>query len=177
MTELKQALRRITANHDEVYSLVCKVIEVDEGKRVVSVEPLNGDAVLYDIRLQAEESASVGIVAIPTKGSWVLVNFLSKETGYVAKCSQVDKIIWTVEGQELEFTKSGMKLMSEQAKFTEEVEKLLVTLGALIDTLMQFQLSTNMGPTIAVMPQVIQALTQHKTDFEGVKTNLKTMLY
>lgn len=177
MTNLKHALRQIAKSEDERYPVVGAVIEVDEAKRVITVEPLNGDAILYDVRLQASENQTDGMVAIPAMGSWVVVAFLSKEAGYVAKFSQVDKVICTVEGQELEFTKSGVSLTSDKAKFAEEVEGLLDTLGALIDTLMQFQLSTNMGPTIAVMPQVIQALTQHKTDFEQVKTNLKTMLY
>lgn len=177
MNELKEAIRRIAKREDEVYSLVGTVTSVDEAARIVSVRPLNGDAELFDIRLQAAQDQTDGVVAIPAKDSWVLVAFLSKETGYVAKCSQVDKIIWTVEGQELEFTKSGLKLKSDQAGFTAEVEKLIDTLSALIQTLTTFQLSTNMGPTIAVMPQVIQALMQHKTDFEAVKKNLKTMLY
>ncbi len=172
-----QNIRKLSQRADEVYSLVAKVTEVDEAARVCSVEPLNGDAAIFDVRLQAQESGADGVVLIPAVDSWVVVTFLSKETAYVAKCSQVDKVIWTVEKQNVEFTKDGFSLQSEQANFADQVTKMLDTLDALIQTLTEFQLATNMGPTIAVMPQIITKLTQHKTDFNQVKTDLKTMLY
>lgn len=177
MNEVAEALKKLTKTDDEVYSVVGKVTEVDEAARVCTVEPLNGDAALLDIRLQAAQEQSDGVVLIPKVGSWVVVTFTSKESGYVAERSQVDKVLWVIEGQTLEYTKAGLSLKSDQAGFAEQVEKLLDTLDGLIQTLNQFQLSTNMGPTIAVMPHIIQQLTQHKTDLKDVKTNLKTMLY
>lgn len=158
-------------------SIVGKVVEVDEAGRLCTVEPINNDAVLYDVRLQAEQSATDGVVIIPAVDSYVVVTMLGESDGYVAQRSRVDKIVWTVEGQTLEYTKDGLKLASADAAYTEQVETLLDTLAALIDTLLQFQLSTNMGPTISVMPQVVTALNQHKADLNQVKSKLKTMLY
>lgn len=172
-----ESIKQLSKTADELYSVVGEVTEVDEAARVCTVRPLNGDADLLDIRLQAQEKGEDGFVLIPAVGSWAVVTFLSKETGYVAKCSTVDKVIWTVDKQQFEFTKDGMSLKNDQAAFASEVEKMMDTLDALIQTLTEFQVSTNMGPSIVVMPQIITKLTQHKTDFAQVKTNLKTMLY
>lgn len=161
----------------ELYSVVGEVIEVDEAKRFCTVAPLNGDADIFDVRLQAAQELTDGVVLIPKIGSWVIVTFTGPNDGYIAERSQVDKVLWVTEKQTLEFTKAGLRLFSDKAEFTTEVEALLDTLAALIQTLTEFQLSTNMGPTIAVMPQIVAKLNQHKTDFEGVKKNLKTMLY
>lgn len=175
---IKDAIQRLAArSNEQVYSVVGRVTEVDEALRVCSVEPLNGDAMLYDVRLQAVQEAVDGLVIVPSVDSWVVVTFLGDNDGYVAATSTVSKVLWTVEKQTLEYSASGLKLASDQAGYTEQVDALLDTLGKLIDTLLQFQLSTNMGPTIAVMPQVVSALNQHKAAFDQVKSKLKTMLY
>lgn len=167
----------MTMNSDQVYSVVGTVTEVDEAARVCTVQPLNGDAELFDVRLQAELDSEDGLVLIPAVGSWVVVTFLEQNTGYVAATGKVDKVMWKVEGQKLEFSKSGLSLSSDQATYTDQVEKMMDTINALIDTLLQFQLATNMGPTVSVMPQVVALLNQHKADFSQVKTKLKTILY
>jgi len=175
---IKEAIQELAArSNEQVYSVVGRVTEVNESARVCSVAPLNGDAMLYDVRLQAVHGAADGVVLVPAVDSWVVVTFLAENDGYVAERTTVTKVLWTVEKQTLEFTADGLKLASDQAAYTEQVEALLDTLGKLIDTLLQFQLSTNMGPTIAVMPQVVSALNQHKAAFDQVKSKLKTMLY
>ena len=177
MNDIASALRSITKRDDELYSVVGKVKEVNEAGRVCNVEPLNGDAEMFDVRLQAAQEQTDGLVLIPKVGSWVIVTFTGKNDGYVAERSQVDKVLLVIEGQTFEYTEKGLSMKSEQAGFAEQVEKLLDTLDALTQTLMQFQLSTNMGPTIAVMPQIIIELAQHQTDLKEVKTKIKTMLY
>lgn len=176
MNELSKAIRAIAQTDDETYSVIGIVTEIDEAARVVSVAPINGDAELLDIRLQAAQKQTVGAVFFPKKGSAVVVTFLAKNNGYVALFSEVEKCLWTVDKQEFEFTKNGVKLTNGQASLADEMGKLLDTMDALIQTLLQFQLATNVGPTISVMPQVVSLLTQHKTDFLAIKTQLKTIL-
>lgn len=174
---IAQAIRTLSKTDDEVYSLVGKVKALDESARTCDVEPLNGDAEIFDVRLQAEQGGDFGAVLFPRVGSWVIVTFLGKSDAYVAATSEVEKVILKIENQQVEFSASGLKMNSASAGLTEQVEKLLDTLDALTDTLMQFQLATNVGPTVAVMPHVIQKITQSKADFAGVKAKLKTLFY
>lgn len=158
-------------------SIIGTVTEVDESQRTCVLEPLNGDAIVYDVRLQAAIGEDNGPVMIPKVGSYGIAVFLGDNNAFLALFQEVDKVIWKVEGQSLEFSKEGFSLSSSEAKYAEQIEKMIDTVTALIGTLLQFQLATNMGPTIKVMPQVVTLLNQHKADFASVKTKLKTILY
>lgn len=177
MSDIKTALKSIISLPGEVYSLVGTVVAVDDSKRVCDVEPINGDAIIYDVRLQAAQEKEDGIVLIPAQGSEVIVTFLGPNDGYVAQRTIVDKILIVIEGQTLEYTKKGLSLFSEEASMAEQLEAMLLTLGKLIDTLLQFQLATNVGPTVSVMPQIVTLLNQHKLDFQKVNDKIKTFMY
>lgn len=77
----------------EVYSIVCSVVSVDETERTIDAKPINGDAEIFGVRLQSSINSKVGFVAIPKKDSFVVVTFLNKLTGYVALCTEIDKIL------------------------------------------------------------------------------------
>jgi hypothetical protein len=77
----------------EVYSIVCSVVSVDESMRTIDAKPINGDAEIFDVRLQSSINSAVGVVLIPKVNSFVVVTFLNKLTGYVALCTEIDKIL------------------------------------------------------------------------------------
>jgi len=77
----------------EYYAKSCKVLEVDEATRTCDVEPYDGTAAVYNVRLQATESGEKGLVLIPVVGSGVLVVFISKSRAFVALSEEVDKIV------------------------------------------------------------------------------------
>lgn len=77
----------------ELYAKPCKVISVDEDARTCEVEPFDGSAVIYDVRLQAVEGSDKGVVIVPTVGSGVLVVFISKSRAFVALGEQLDRIL------------------------------------------------------------------------------------
>lgn len=91
--EITELLRQLTKSKEEIYSIICTVDAIDETKRVISAIPNNGDAEIFDVRLQSNVSGSLGFVCIPKAGSEVVVSFLSKSVAYVALFSAVDKIL------------------------------------------------------------------------------------
>jgi phage baseplate assembly protein gpV len=90
--EIKDILKKLHENQDEIYSILCSVVEVDEGQRTIHAKPLNGSAEIFDVRLQTMLSGVIGIVNFPKVGSDVIVNFISKEVAYVALNSEIEKI-------------------------------------------------------------------------------------
>ena len=70
------------------YSIVCKVLSVTDDK--CDCEPVNGDADLIDVRLQA--STTTGILITPTVGSNVIVSLLANGAAYVSMYSDIDSI-------------------------------------------------------------------------------------
>lgn len=160
-----------------VVSVIGTVTEVDEAQRTCVLEPINGDALVYDVRLQAAIGEANGPVMIPKVGAYGIAVFLGDNNAFLALFQEVEKVLWTIDEQVLEFTKAGLSLSNQQAKFAEEQAKLLDTLSALVDTLLQFQLATNMGPTVSVMPQIVTLLNQHKVDLSDIKNNLNSLIY
>lgn len=89
---IKQLLNEIVKNRDEIFSIVAKVTSVDESERTCDVEPLNGDAEIFGVRLQSDIDGTNGFVMIPAVDSNVIVTFLNNTTGFVSLCSSVEKI-------------------------------------------------------------------------------------
>ncbi len=95
---LKEVLTEIVKDRsEEIYSLACEVIEIDEGKRTITADPINGNARLFDVRLQSEINGTTGLVIFPKKGSVVIVTFINKSIGFVSISTEVDKVLLNTE--------------------------------------------------------------------------------
>lgn len=95
---LKDAIQSLADKGNRVYSITGKVVEVN-GK-TCDVDPDNGDATLFDVRLQSEENPN-GILITPKVGSSVIVTMISKEAGYIGMFSEVDSISLMGEGNSM----------------------------------------------------------------------------
>lgn len=173
---IAQFIQTLAKTSDEVYSVVGKVAGVDESARTCEVEPLNGDAVLFDIRLQGEQGRSDGVVVIPKVGSWVVVTFTEKTDGYVALCSEAEKVLWGIGSNKLEYTKDGLHVGNAVSDLKTELENLIGLVDALLTTLQTFTVATNVGPSIGVVPPTLTSLVQHKVDLALVKEKLLSLL-
>lgn len=69
-----------------------KVVSVDLTKKTCVVSPINGDADVLDVRLQAAVTIK-GSIVVPTVGSAVMVSMINKQTGFISMYSQVDSIL------------------------------------------------------------------------------------
>ena len=173
---IAQAIRKMTATEDEIYSVVGKVTAVDESARTCDVEPLNGDAALFDIRLQAEQSASEGVVLIPAVGSWVIVTFTSKADGYVAERSRVEKILWGIGSNKMEYSADGFRLENAQTDLKSELSDLVGLFNDLLTTLQTFTVATAVGPSTGVMPPTLTDIIQYQVKLQALKPKLESLL-
>ena len=90
---IKSLLREITKDRTvEIYSVLCSVDSVDTTERTIDATPLNGDAQIFNIRLQSEINSNMGLCIFPVIGSVVIVTFMNKLTGFVSTFSEIDKI-------------------------------------------------------------------------------------
>lgn len=81
----------------EIYSVVCEVTSVNETERTIDAKPINGNAEIFDVRLQSSISSKVGFVVIPKINSFVIVTFINQQQGYVALATEIDKIFVDTE--------------------------------------------------------------------------------
>jgi phage gp45-like len=169
-------IQQIAKSKDEVYSQIAKVIAVDKAERTCAVEPANGDAEIYDVRLQAVISGSNGFVLIPKVGSDVIVTFLGKETAHVTMVAEVESFSLIVDKQELLYDNKGLSVKSSSSDLKTEFNNVVNCISSLVDILVKFQLTTNVGATIAVMPNIIAELQQQKANLAQYKQKINTFL-
>ena len=108
--EIKDLLKQLLKENEEIYSLIGKVTSIDENKRLCEVEPLDGSAKLFDVRLQTQVAGNEGLVIFPVPGSEVTVSFLSKELAFISGCSKIQKIMLNSDGFSLEMSLIKSKL-------------------------------------------------------------------
>ncbi len=92
MANIRDIVLELIKDNDEMYSIVGKVKEVDKAKRLCRIEPNNGDAELFDVRLQSVVSSEIGLVLFPALDSDVTVTFLSKELAFVSQTSEIEEV-------------------------------------------------------------------------------------
>lgn len=92
MSVIKETIEALAKGNEETYSLVAVVEAIDSDKRTCDVSFVNGDADLFDVRLQSSVSGNSGVVFFPKKGSEVVVSFLNKDLGVITKTSIIDLI-------------------------------------------------------------------------------------
>lgn len=88
--DIIDSIRKIAKENEEIYSIVCKVKNINVTEKICDCEPIDGSADLLNVRLMAENKT--GFLIIPTDGSIVIVTMLNKYTGYVSMFSEVDEI-------------------------------------------------------------------------------------
>lgn len=94
MSNIKDIIKQLANNDGSSSLLVGIVTAVDKDARTVDVEPINEDAPVLGVNLQANQEAKVGVVQFPRVGSFVAVAML---TGYAAGVVVLTEDIESVE--------------------------------------------------------------------------------
>lgn len=157
---MKELFEKIVEIPSPYNSKVAKVTAVNTTKRTCDVEPLDGTATLFDVRLQAFLDNTEGVVLFPKNGSMVVVTLLSVESAFVSLTSDID--YWQVKKSDVDLKK--------------EIDKLFDLNSDLISLLKQFQLMTNMGATVQVMPNVVLELEKLNQKNQAIKSQFAKIL-
>lgn len=98
MNEIKSLIQKIVESEVPVQSFVAKVLVVDKAKSVCDVEPINGDAVILDVRLRASADDDKGVMIYPKVGSKVVVSLIgNKDTSaFVSLFDEIESILLSV---------------------------------------------------------------------------------
>lgn len=112
MSTIKNLIRQIAADGNSMSLLVGTVSAVDTKARTVDVEPINEDAPVLGVNLQANQEATLGVVLFPRVGSYVAVAMLS---GYAAGVVVLTEDVESIEvninnGTKLTVTEDGIRV-------------------------------------------------------------------
>jgi hypothetical protein len=139
MGDVQKHIRDLAKTGDEIYAKVCEVIEVDAGKRLCDVKPLDGGAELFDIPYSADVQGD-GLVLHPKKGSNVLVVFLDKHNAQICNVSELDKLYLKIGGVEFRIDNSGFVIKKGNDTLVKILDDLLLEIKLII-------VPTNVGPS------------------------------
>lgn len=94
--DIREQLEEIIANQidrENFYSIEGKAVNVDEQARTCDFEPIEANAPRAGIKLQSVIDGNTGFVLIPKEGSFIVVSFFDKRTGFVSLTSEIEKIL------------------------------------------------------------------------------------
>ncbi len=160
MTNIKESIRKIVKSEEEVYSQVCTVVSIDRDSRTAHLRPINGDADIHTARLQALPGSDIGLVVYPKVGSFVIATFINKVTVYVAMMDEIDEVVW--------ISNKGFHIASPDFDLTTEMNVFADLIKNMLETMENFQLQTNQGPTIQVMPHVLSRIATYAGRFRTI---------
>jgi hypothetical protein len=175
MSEIKSAIRSLVSNDDEVYSIVGFVTKVDKKRKVVNVQPLNDDAELFGVRLQANESDTEGVVIFPKKGSNVTVTFLNKNTGYVAQFSEIESVEWKVGTLKSVVNTEGVHIENKGSDLKKVVDAIIENQDKTFDFLIKLKVVTPAGIG-TLSPEIITQVTIEKQKLAVLKNQIAQIL-
>lgn len=129
---IKESIQKLASGGAEMYAKICKVNSVNLANNTIDVSPIDGDADIKGVLLQAQINLSEGILIIPVVGSEVIVGFINKNNGYVISYSSIEKI---------EIKSIG------KIKISNQVDSLNQILNDLIIAIRAITVTTPSGPS------------------------------
>lgn len=160
-------VKHLSKNDDEVYAKVCEVLDVNQDEKTVDVQPIDGTAPIFYVRLQAE-SETGGLVVFPKIGSLVLVVFLNKNNAAVVNTSAITNYELKITNCELSIDKDGFLLKKEN----ETLKKIMVDLVTAVKSI-QFLVNTT-GTAVAQTGQTTTLV--NLADFTSIETRVNQFL-
>lgn len=171
--KIKESIKILASDQDEVYSCVGKVVKVND--TTVDVDPISGDATIIDVRLQANIYKTDGILIKPKKGSFVIVTFLNKKVAAVTGMAEIDSI---------EFSNANVKALVDKAvslevkniDLSKEIGSMFDKIDSLITLISNIKVLTPVGPSTGLTPELYPQLIQKQTEFKAIKQRLTTII-
>lgn len=145
------------ATNDRILSIICTVSAVHGN--TIDVVPVNGDAEIYDVRLQASE-VDGSIKIVPMIGSYVIVTMINDVLGYVTGYSDVDNI--------------GIKI--QDVDMATKMDELIELFNSIIEIIQNLKVVTPSGPSSGLLPDSMHALLDVKGDVLSFKRDLNSVL-
>lgn len=118
MSDIKDILRQLLKDNEEIYSVIGEVMEVNEVKRVCKVKPIDDSAELFNVRLQTKVSSEIGLVLFPKIGSQITATFLNKQLAFVSQTEEIEKIKLTIGDLSLFIDKDNFETNVKNKKNT-----------------------------------------------------------
>lgn len=130
MSTIKELIRQLADSGQENYCVV-GIVKSVEGLSC-TVEPVNGDADILDVRLTAGENDDQFFYLIPKLDSVVVVSFLNKHAGYVSMFSEVSEIRAKIGESLYEMDEAGFKIAKGNDTMLEVISLIIESVNQIL---------------------------------------------
>lgn len=174
---IKDAIKKL-AGQEEIYSIIAKVVNVDTDARTIDVSPVNGDAPIIDVKLQASENSTDGVVVFPGVGSFVIVTFIDDVKAFVSATDVLDSIVLKIGGQLIRVDAEGVAIKNSTTDLSGELSTFVDIIQGILSDLEQFKVlcSSPGSPSSAVFPASIGNLKKRSIQLTQMRNRLQTMI-
>jgi len=111
---IRQSIQKMVGKMIPEPSQICEVTKVNTGESTVDVQPINGDAEIFEVKLQAEETDKFGVIPIPKVGSKVIISWLSKNVAFVSLIAEIESYLIQIDSVTLFLNSSGIEINGTQ---------------------------------------------------------------
>lgn len=122
-------LKEMAKEGEELYLKLCKVVSIDESKRIMECEPLDGTANILDVRLTAsateEQTDEDKICLFPRVNSIVAIGFLDSNEAVLVLASEIDKVEIKIGDSVLTIDKNKYHLNANKIEFKSVEDTML----------------------------------------------------
>ena len=130
--DIRNSLRTIVKGADRPYSTI-GIVEKVEGT-TCDVKLINSEVIIFDVLLSIDNNVS--LEEVPSKGSKVIITFLSYNTAFVFKSSIVESL--------------SIVTKDEDGNIVESLKEVLIDYASeMYDNLSLMTHTTSQGPTLA----------------------------
>jgi len=107
---IRQLIQKMVKGLIPTPGLICEVISVDKSASTCKVQPLNGDAEIFGVKLQADETDKYGVIPIPKEGSKVVVSWLSRNVAFVSLIAEIESHLIQIDTVTLFVDSNGIEI-------------------------------------------------------------------
>ncbi len=141
MGDLRNIIRQLAQPDGETVPLVCTVDAVDKTARTIDCTPLNENAPLLGVNLQANQGSDFGLVLFPKVGAFVVVGFIADGAAPVMLCTdeleRAEIVIGdssvVIDSDRITINDGSLGGLVKVAELTEKLNGLKDTVNTFID--------------------------------------------
>jgi len=175
---LRKALQTLANKEEEPYSVLAEVLSLDKDQRTIHAKPINGDAEVYNARLQSSLSGTIGMVQFPLVGSYVILSFVSKTVAIVVCTEEIEESILRIGNQEIRVNSDGVAIKSTTSDLSKVMNDLADTIKSTLSLLETFTVVCGSpgSPSASVFPATIGRLRSESLKIDKFKQQLNTII-
>jgi hypothetical protein len=169
---IRETLKKLGKQHQFDHIVYGQITNVRPSEQLCDVIPSNGDAEIFDARLQTTDDKAV--LFVPKDKTFGLVVMESETSGFLIWAEQNDSCQLKVGDTYIYVSKSGIEIKKGQTDLKAILLDFLKDYDNTLDLLTKPLFVAGQIP-VTLLPTVLPTIVKKKVELAKVKTNINTI--